>query len=137
MGASGLLNDARVRHTRKREAGRESLDVVGELGAHPAQQVVEALGLADHEPVLEHERVLVDRVVAVDQHALGLVAAVVVVQPVDHVRRTEVAGLRIQHRFTVLGSHRWNVGASMVLEILRRDVPLEDVLEIFREAVSK
>ncbi|AAS02856.1 hypothetical protein MAP_0539 [Mycobacterium avium subsp. paratuberculosis K-10] len=118
------------------------LDVLQEaladpLGEHPGQLVghllVHALGLLhDHAP-LQHERVLRHRVVAVDQDRLGLVVAVAVVQPVDHERRTEVGRLRIQVCLTVRRAEVVHVGAAHVVQVLRRDVALEHVLEVCRQ----
>ena len=71
---------------------------------------------------------------AVDQDRFGLEAAVAVVQPVDHERRPEVRGLRVQMGFAVGGAHALDVGATDVVQVLRGDVPLEDVLEVRRKA---
>src|SRR6185369_4112990 len=87
------------------------LDVLQEaladaLGEYPGELVggllVQALGLLDDDTPLQHERVLADRVVAVDQDRLGLEAAVVVVQPVDHERRAEVGRLGVEVRLPVV-----------------------------------
>ena len=96
--------------------------------------LVHALGLFDDDAPLQHERVLGHRVVAVDQDRLGLVVAVFVVQPVDHERRAEVGRLRIQVRLTVRGAQIVDVRPADVVQILRGDVALEDVLEVRREA---
>ena len=95
--------------------------------------LVKALGLLDDDAPLQHERVLADRIVAVDQDRLGLVAAVVVVQPVDHERRPEVRRLRIQVRLAVGGTQVVHVGPAHVVQVLRGDVALEDVLEVRRQ----
>src|ERR1700744_946800 len=104
------------------------------LGEDPRQLLghlfVHALGLFDDDAPLQHERVLGNRVVAVDQDRLGLVVAVFVVQPVDHERRAEVGRLGIQVRFTVRGAQIVDVGTADVVQILRGDVAFENVLEV-------
>ncbi len=107
------------------------------LGEHPRQLVghlfAHTLGLFDDDAPLQDERVLGHRVVAVDQDRLGLVVAVAVVQPVDHERRPEVRRLRIQMRLTVRRPQIVDIGPAHVVQILRGDVALEDVLEVRRQ----
>ena len=95
--------------------------------------LVHALGLLDHDAPLQHERILGDGVVAVDQDRLGLEATVVVVQPVDHERGTEVRRLRVEVRLAVGRPEVVDVGPADVVQVLRRDVALEDVLEVRRQ----
>ncbi|CRK50281.1 conserved hypothetical protein [Rhodococcus sp. RD6.2] len=110
-------------------------DALGELAGELAGGLlVQALRLLDADAVHQHEGVLGDGVVAVDQDALDLVTAVVVVQPVDHEGRAEVRGLGVQHRLAVLGAHGTDVRPAVVLQVLAGDMALEDVLEVLRES---
>ena len=108
---------------------------VNTLASFSVVGLVQALRLLDDDAPLQHERVLADGVVAVDQDRLGLEAAVVVVQPVDHEGRPEVRRLRVEVGLTVGGAHVVDVRAADVVQVLRRDVALEDVLEVRRQAV--
>ena len=103
---------------------------VGKLLRHG---LIHALGLLhDHAP-LQHEGVLGDRVVAVDQDRLGLESAVVAVQPVDHEGRAEVGGFGIEVGGAVRGAAQGHIGTADVVQVLRSDLALEDVLEVRRQ----
>ncbi len=96
-------------------------------------RLVDALGLLDAQPVLQVERVGAGRDVAVDQDDLGQEALVVGVEPVDHVGRPEVGGLRLEDQVLVAVALVLHVRPSGRLHELRGLVTLEHVAEVRRE----
>src|ERR1700744_1899003 len=106
------------------------LDVVAEFDRGPHRLVPGHLGgLLDDDPVLQHKGIRVDRIVAVDEDRISVAVLVVIGQVVDHERRAVVRrhGGVAQHLRAFGVAH---VGPPLAVHVLRRDVSLEDVLEV-------